>query len=311
MVAAGHPLTGVLPVIATPFAQDWSIDAGALAHELDWLYQQRADGLTVAMASEITRLATDERERLATLVCDLNRGRGPVVLSVGAESTPLAVGLARHAERAGASALMANPPLAARPSVEALVGYYRAILDAVAIPVIVQDASGYVGTPLPLDVAVRLHDRYGDRVMFKPEAVPTGPLLAALHEATGHRAAVFEGSGGLALVDSYRRGIAGTIPGPDLVWAIAALWHALREDDDERVYAVVGTLTPLLNLIHGLDGYVVVQKYLLVKQGVLGSARARGPLGVELDPGTVAELDRLFDRLVAVVSQASRLPDEV
>ncbi len=102
-----------------------------------------------------------------------------------------------------------------------------AIVAAIDLPVIVQDASGYVGRPLPIAMQVRLLDEFGaERVMFKPEAAPLGPNLTALRESTGGRARVFEGSGGVALVDSFRRGIVGTMPGAELIQAMVALWQA-------------------------------------------------------------------------------------
>jgi dihydrodipicolinate synthase/N-acetylneuraminate lyase len=295
-------LTGVLPVVATPFTPSWSIDAASLAVEIDWLYDHGADGITIGMVSEIIRLSMQEREELALLTCQLNSGRGSVVVAVGAESTAQAVHMARQAEQAGATAVMAAPPLLTHSTGAGLREYYDEIIAAVSVPVIVQDASGYVGAPIPIKVAGELFARHGQRVAFKPEALPTGPRMSALHEATGHQARVFEGSGGVALLDCYRRGLAGTIPGPDLVWATSALWAALQRGDEEQAYRISGELAALLNLVNGLDGYVVLHKHLLVAQGVIASARARGPLEFALDADTVAEVGRLVGRLRAVVT---------
>ena len=126
------------------------------------------------------------------------------------------------------SAVLTLPQVAVAVGEEQLFDYYRRILRTVALPVIVQDASGYVGRPMSIAFLARLFDEFGPRVMFKPEAVPIGPRLSALHAATGSRAGVFEGSGGIALVDSFKRGIVGTMPGADLVDAIVALWRALK-----------------------------------------------------------------------------------
>ena len=57
-----------------------------------------------------------------------------------------------------------------------LLDYYGRIIRAVKIPVIVQDASGYVGRPMPVATQARVMEEFGaDRVFFKPEAVPLGP----------------------------------------------------------------------------------------------------------------------------------------
>lgn len=295
-------LRGVLPVLATPFGPDWSIDEEALGAEVEWVLAQGADGVVIAMVSEILRLATDEREHLAALVCEQVAGRVPVVVSVGAESTPVALRLTRAAEDAGADAVMAVPPLTAAPDDAEVEAYFRALLRATELPLIVQDASGYVGLPIPLDLQARLlTDHDPDRVLFKPEAVPIGPRLSALRDATGGRARAFEGSGGAALADSFTRGIAGTMPGPDLVWAISALWRALEAGDHLRARAVNEALSPLLAPVSSLDSYVVFEKHLLVRQGVLPDARARAPLGFRFDAETRRQIDALFDRLKEVV----------
>ena len=55
--------------------------------------------------------------------------------------------------------------------------YYERIIRAVEIPVVIQDASGYVGQSLPIELQAKLVAEYGDRVVLKPEASPIGPRL--------------------------------------------------------------------------------------------------------------------------------------
>lgn len=297
----GSDLAGVFPVFQTPFDADDSVDAAVLEAEIEWMYGHGINGIVMAMVSEVIRLSDPERRELAELACRLGGPHGPVVVSVGAESTPVAVGLARHAEGAGAAAVMAIPPMSVAVADDELFGYYRALLDAIDIPVIVQDASGYVGRPMSIRMQANLLDSYPEHVLFKPEAIPIGPRLTELREATGGAARVFEGSGGISLVDSYRRGIAGTMPGAEVCWAIVALWKALTDGDQERIDAINGPLSSLISLQTSLDSFIAVEKHLLVHQGVFASARVRGPVGYRLDSETAAEVDRVFDLLQAAV----------
>src|SRR5436190_8853637 len=146
------PLAGVLPVFQTPYLDDESIDADTLAREINWLYDCGADGIVMAMVSEVLRRSADERKQLAELACKFGSARGVVVISVGAESAKSASEFARHAESAGADALMAIPPVATAVGEAELLKYYERILRAVAIPLIVQDASGYVGRPMSIEM---------------------------------------------------------------------------------------------------------------------------------------------------------------
>lgn len=295
-------LAGVFPVFQTPFDDDGLVDAAVLEAEIEWMYGHGIDGIVMAMVSEVIRLSDAERRELAELACRLGHPYGPVVVSVGAESTRNAVGLARHAEGAGADAVMAIPPMSVAVADDELFGYYRALLDAIDIPVIVQDASGYVGRPMSIQMQADLLDAHPERVLFKPEAVPIGPRLTELRDATGGAARVFEGSGGISLVDSFRRGIVGTMPGAEVCWAIVALWKALTEGDQERIDAINGPLSSLISLQTSLDSFIAVEKHLLVRQGVFTSARVRGPVGYRLDPETAAEVDRVFDLLQAAAA---------
>lgn len=300
---ADTAIRGVLPVFQTPFHDDESIDFDTLSRELDWILSTGAGGVVMAMVSEILRLSTEEREQIAAEVCRQVAGRGVVVISTGAESGHTAERLTRHAEGAGADAVMAIPPVATSLDESELLRYYERLLNAVRIPVIVQDASGYVGRPMSIELQARVLKEFGSRVLFKPEAVPIGPRLSALREATGGKAAVFEGSGGIALVDSYRRGIVGTMPGGEMPDAIVALWNALEAGDEDRVYRISQPVSALVAMQSGLDGFLSVEKHLLHRRRIFPNTVVRGPVGFRLDEETRQEVDRLFDQLMAVLAE--------
>jgi 4-hydroxy-tetrahydrodipicolinate synthase len=228
-------------------------------------------------------------------------------MGVGAESARQALEYAVTARRAGCDAVMATPPITGRVNEAGLIGYFRALAEGVDVPIIVQDASGYVGQSIPMKVYVELLDRHGpDKILFKPEASPIGPNLSALRDATGGKARIFEGSGGIFLIDSFRRGIAGTMPGMDLLDGIVAIWNALSRGDEETAYRVSYPVSAIvaLQLQAGLDGFLAIEKHLLVRRGVFSSARRREPYAWELDAETAAEVDRLFDRLQQVLHES-------
>lgn len=290
-------ITGVLPVLQLPYLDDETIDWDTLRREVDYVFQNGAHGIVAAMVTEVLRLTDAERDELATRLVEFCAGRGPVVISVGAESAWQAARHALVAEKAGATALMAIPPTNTRASSEEVVSYYERILEATSLPLVVQDASGYVGAALPIATQADMFNRHSDRVMFKPEAQPLGQNLSLLREATGGNAAIFEGSGGIALLDSYKRGIAGTMPGAEVVWAIRAEWDALVTGDMERATALQGLIAPLISLQQGLDGYLAVEKLFLHHQGIFPNRHVRGPVGFKLDAATEQEALRLFTAL--------------
>jgi 4-hydroxy-tetrahydrodipicolinate synthase len=300
-------LHGVLAIAHTPFTDGDEIDAPALKRAVDWSLGAGADGIGTGMVSETMKLTSDERVALAKILVEFVAGRGPVFAAVGAESTKQSLGFAAAAEKAECDAVMAVPPLTAKLSESHLVDHFRALADGIGIPVIVQDASGYVGQSIPIPVCVKLLERYGpEKILFKPEAAPNGPTLSALRDATGGRAVMFEGSGGIFLIDSFRRGIAGTMPGMELLDGTAAIWKALQRGDEATAYRIYFPVCALvaLQLQAGLDGFLAVEKYLMVKRGLFSNVRRRKPYGWELDAETAAEVDRLFAQLQSTLRSA-------
>lgn len=294
---------GVLPVIHTPFCTQDRIDRGILRDEIDWAYQVGADGVVAAMVSEILYLSKDERIQLTQDLVEFSRGRGTVVVSIGAETAAQSLVFGQVAEDCGCDAVMAIPPISNSVTDEQLWDYFASIAESLSIPLVVQDASSYVGEGLTTEFYVRLLKSFGpEKILFKPEGAPIGPNLSALRDASGQQAKIFDGSGGALLIDAYRRGITGTMPGTDLLDGIVALWSALQAGDEERAYELYFPVCAIVNLQlqAGLDGFLAIEKYLLVKRGIFESARRRQPQW-ELDSETAAEVDRLFERLQNVL----------
>ena len=297
-------LTGVFNVLQTPLTETDEIDEAVFAREIEWLLECGIDGAVLAMVSEVLRFSAEDRRKQWQLVLKLIDGRIPVVASVGAESTYIATSLAKWAEIDGAAAVMATPPSAFATLSNEIKDYYVAIIESVKIPVIVQDASNYLGQPLDISLYVDLIDKYGaERVQFKPEAKPVKERLEMLRDASGGRALVFEGQGGVDLLDTYPIGIVGTMPGAEVPWALVALFKALKEDNWDRARSIHTPLAKLISYQTTLDAYVAVEKYLLVKQGIFTSARQRGPVGFILTNEMKLEIDIAFDQLKAEVDK--------
>ena len=297
-------LSGVFNVLQTPLTETDEIDEPVFAREIEWLLKCGIDGAVLAMVSEVLRFSAEDRRKQWKLVLKLINGRIPVIASVGAESTYIATSLAKWAEIDGAAAVMATPPSAFATLSNEIRDYYVAIIESVKIPVIVQDASNYLGQPLDISLYVDLIDKYGaERVQFKPEAKPVKERLELLRDASGGRALVFEGQGGVDLLDTFPIGIVGTMPGAEVPWALVALFKALKEDDWDRARSIHAPLAKLISYQKTLDAYVAVEKYLLVKQGIFTSVRQRGPVGFILTDEMKVEIDVAFDQLKAAVDK--------
>jgi len=294
---------GVYSVVQTPLDENDNIDQAIFKREIDWLIECGVKGLVLAMVSEVMRFSADERRLQWQSALKIINKRVPLIVSVGAESTAIAISLAKSAQADGATALMATPPAIFPATSDEIYTYYSEIIEAVKIPLIVQDASNYMGQPLDLVLYGNLIENYGtERVQFKPEAKPVKERVAALQEIANGQARIFEGQSGIDLLDTHPLGLVGTMPGGEIPWAIIKLWNALESNNLELAKSIHNLVSQIVAFQQNIDGYVAVEKYLLVKQGIFESVRQRGPVRTILSSEVKIEIDQIFEKLVKLVN---------
>lgn len=288
-------IKGVVPVLSTPLDASRKLDTATLRREIEWVGQQGVQTVATGMVSEILKMNLHERRQLTEAICTFTQEfTMSSIVSCGQESAEQTIDLVIHAQESGATAVMINPPIASKLTDDEIFDYFAAIFEKTSIPIVVQDASGYVGYSINVSVLAKLFTAYSERIFFKPEAVPIGQRLSALRDATGGRARIFEGTGGAHLVDSFTRGVVGTMPGADLSWAMVKLWDFLVIGDWKRVNLINGAIANMVNLMPTLDAYIAIEKHLLQKQGVFINAFKIEPINFTFDHETQAEAERIF-----------------
>jgi dihydrodipicolinate synthase/N-acetylneuraminate lyase len=294
-------IKGVVPVLSTPLDSDRKLDASTLRREIEWVGEQGVKTVASGMVSEILRMNLSERKVLTEAICTYAQElKMNSIVSCGQETPELTIDLVIHAQDSGADAVMINPPIASKLSDDDIFNYFSAVFEKTVIPIVVQDASGYVGYSINVSVLTRLFKQYSERIYFKPEAVPIGQRLSDLRDATGGKARIFEGTGGAHLVDSFTRGVVGTMPGADISWALVKLWDSLVAGDWNRVNLINGAVANMVNLMPTLDSYIAIEKHLLQKQNVFKNTYKFEPVSFTFDSETQAEAERIFNYLIEV-----------
>src|SRR5215212_2154607 len=179
-----EPFQGVLPALITPFTDDGNaIDADALTAIVHRLVAAGVGGLVPGGSTgEFTTLTNAERRQLAEVTVEAAAGRVPVVAGTGALSTRETVELSRHAERAGAAAVMVVPPFYDALSWHELLAHYTAVADAIDIPIMYYNLPSASGVTLSaaqlreLPVTC-LKDTGGDAVAATELIQTDGPTL--------------------------------------------------------------------------------------------------------------------------------------
>src|SRR5687767_15657669 len=136
-MAAKSRLRGSLTALVTPF-QNGSVDESAFRELVDWQIAEGTNGLVpVGTTGESPTLTHNEHGQVVEWCVDQAKGRVPVIAGAGSNSTAEAVSLAKHAEKAGADAVLVVTPYYNKPTQEGLYQHFKAINDAIGIPIII------------------------------------------------------------------------------------------------------------------------------------------------------------------------------
>src|SRR5450631_2716674 len=128
---------GSMPALVTPF-KDGVFDEQAYRALIDWQITSGSHGLVPVGTTGESPTLSHAEHRLAVDVCaDEARGRVPVIAGAGSNNTHEAVELARHAEKAGADAVLVVTPYYNKPTQEGLYLHFKAVNDAIGIPIII------------------------------------------------------------------------------------------------------------------------------------------------------------------------------
>jgi 4-hydroxy-tetrahydrodipicolinate synthase len=282
-------LTGVFPVLPTPFDAQGNPDTASLRKLVDYLLRCGVDGLTYpGVASEVGQLTVEERQALVDLVLAEVAGRVPVIAGVSSSDAATTIGLAVAATERGAAALMvAVPP--DRQSAAEQIAYFEEVAKAAGGAVLMlQNVPPPVGAGLDPEVLIQVLEAVPSIRYVKEETLPSGQRLSVLRaKGPANLLGVFGGAGGRYITDELRRGAAGTMPAIELAEVHTALFKAHREGDADRVRALFTRMLPVLN-VQAVFRWSLT-KYVLKKRGLIAETRQRmpGPLLDEMDQADV------------------------
>ncbi len=264
-------LRGIFTIPSTPFQPDGEIDIPSFRRVVDFCVECGAHGLVYPVnASEFTSLSDEERFTLTEVLVEQNGGRIPAIIGVAGVSAEAAAKFARHARAIGADGVIAMPPYVHTGELpeRVIFDYYRKISDAAQLPVFIQNYMPPVGTNLPADTLLKLCREIEFVQYIKEETVPSTFKLAAILEGNREGACkgVFGGAGGRYLIEEYRRGSAGNMPGCHVTDVVVAFWNALEAGEEARAMHIYKELAPLFFFEHQLPG---CYKEVLFRRGVI------------------------------------------
>ncbi len=139
-------LRGCGTALVTPFARDGAVDEGALRRLVDWQIDEGIHFLVpCGSTGEAATLTAAEHRRVVEIVVEQARGRVPICAGAGSNDTQRAVALSREMQAAGATHLLHVSPMYNKPPQRGLVAHFRAIAEAVDLPIVIYNVPGRTG----------------------------------------------------------------------------------------------------------------------------------------------------------------------
>jgi len=286
-------ITGVVPILITPFDSQGRIDSDSLQSLIDFNINSGVHGIGVANGSEIFKLNESERELVTKIVIDHVAGRVPVIINTGAHGTSLAIQYSKLAQEQGADGLMIIPPHFMPVGPKQVAEYYEAIDLQITIPIFLQDIPQ---SPISPSLALELAKKCQNISYIKVETSPSAMKVSQMVDATKDVLTIFGGAGGSYFIEEMRRGAKGTMPFCTQPKEFVEVWNLFQKGDEKEAINVFNKfIVPMNRLeIQTNDLFYHLHKQFLVKLGIIKTSHVRGPTMLP-DPISQNEIDEMIE----------------
>jgi 4-hydroxy-tetrahydrodipicolinate synthase len=302
------PFRGSYTVCVTPFTEDGgAVDLEALRSFLDWQLAEHVPGVIVlGTTGEFLTVSDDERTQIVETAVEHVNGRVPVLVGTMNAYTPRAVRYSREAEALGADGLMIAPPYYYTPTEDEIFGYYRAICEAVSVPIMLYNNPVTTNVDMSAKLVVRL-TRSLDNIRYIKEASLD---VARVHDVVEETEGVMNVFAGERIVESFLLGAVGYVNpyGNYIPRASARIWDYLvdgRIEDAKSIQRLINRIDHVIAEGHPTYGHQCYSKALAAVAGhPVGDVRPPLTRFEELgEEGRerVAEIEPLMRELDALV----------
>jgi 4-hydroxy-tetrahydrodipicolinate synthase len=223
------PFAGIHAMLYALFDAQERLDREAMRRQTELCLALGVHGMAaLGLATEVSKLTQAERRAVMEWVCEDIGGRVPLAFTIYGSSVAEQIEQVRAAEGARADWVILQPPMVGSFAAAEYIRFFGRVAEATTLPVAIQNAPAYMGRGLSAEDIRALVGQHPNICLVKGE----GPAAEIRHliELTEGGLPVFNGRGGLELVDSLRAGCAGLILAPDTIFA------AGNEDGAEAAY---------------------------------------------------------------------------
>ena len=192
MTQQAQTIQGSIVAIVTPMLKDGGVDWKGLEKLVEWHIEQGTNSIVaVGTTGEASTLSMEEHTQVIKEIIRVANKRIPIIAGTGANSTREAIELTKAAKDLGADAALLVTPYYNKPTQEGLFQHYKAVAEAVELPLILYNVPGSTGVDLSNDTAVRLAEI--PNIVGIKDATGDVPRGKALIDALNGKMAVYSG----------------------------------------------------------------------------------------------------------------------
>ena len=294
MFYKGFRFQGVTPAMVTPFTASAELDLEALKASVQFLAKKGVWGVLVCGSTgEAATLTAEERYKVAETAVQAAGGQVKVIVGTGAPSTAETIRLSLDAKRAGADAVLVVTPYYIIATQEGIYKHYKAINDAVDLPILAYNIPAHTGSDIQMNTLERMAAL--ERIVGMKESSGRGWYMAEAVAHVGDKMALVEG-GDDTLYPGLCIGASGCILalGNLAPAECVALYNAVKAGDYDRARKIYFQLLPIARAISVSVNFPVGVKTALEMLG-----RPAGPCRSPLQPLTKQEAADLRQALTA------------
>ena len=273
-MSGARTFRGTFTVLITPFTADGSaVDIKALRQLVEFQISEGIHGLIpLGSTGEFLSMTRAERQQVIEVVVDQANGRVPVLIGTGAEWTRDVIDLSREAERMKADGVMIIPPFYSTPTHDELFAHFKAVSDAIGIPIMVYNNPATANVDLVPSLVARLAQI--DNVRYIKESTLEVTRVRDIIELCGDRMTVFAGILGY---ESFWLGAQGWVAVCSNIIPrdSARLFNLVADERDQRAaLALYKRMLPIVRWVGG-HRYVSATKAAFAMMGMpMGEPRA-------------------------------------
>ena len=297
-------LSGAVPIIPTPFKANEEIDEDALRRLVDFAVAGGVGAVCLpAYASEFYKLTDEERLHVVAIAVEQSAGRLKVIGQSNHASLRIAIRLAEANISAGADIISLAVPRIFSLGEDAIEAYLSEFFNAIPdTPVLIQDFNPG-GASISVSLINRLSIQHPNFKYLKLEEPLCAPKFEEIIKTTEGRVSLFEGWGGLYMLELLPVGISGIMPGLGVSDILHKVFLLRKNGENDRAFDLFERVMPQIFFsLQNMELFHYAEKELLMARGILSNSHCR-KAAYKPDASTISYIRELNERILRLVTE--------